>query len=274
MHLKAIIFDWAGTVVDFGSLCPMAAFQRTFQEHGITVTSEEVHQFMGIHKREHIQAVLSLPGVRIKWRTAQGRNPDAGDVDALYRIAERRILETVAESATPVPGLAEALALATNHGLKIGSTTGYTSPLMERLVPAAAQRGYTPEFWIASDQVPDGRPWPWMIFRNLEHLKVCPPSAVIKVGDTVADVAEANHAGVWSVAVVESSSLVGRSEADLNATPAKERQRIVQRATKKLAGAGAHFVINNLSELAATLEVIEHRLENGQLPPQLNHQWV
>ena len=272
MHLKAIIFDWAGTVVDFGCLCPVGAFQATFQEKGISLSLEDIRQFMGIHKREHILAILALPTVAADWQALHGRSPDAQDVDSLYHSAERRMLETVAESATLTPGVGEVLALAQKHAFKIGSTTGYTSPLMERLVPAAARRGYAPDFWIASDQVPQGRPWPWMIYKNMERLGVCPPAAVVKVGDTVADVDEATHAGVWSVAVVESSSLVGKSEVDLAALPEKERHRITQRAAKKLADAGAHFVIKNLSELAATIEQIERRLENVQLPPQLTQQ--
>ncbi len=196
MRLKGIIFDWAGTVVDFGSLCPLRAFQAAFREKGIILASEDIHQFMGIHKREHILAILSLPEVLAGWRSVHGQNPDAREVDSLYQIAGRKMLETVAESATPTPGLADALEFAKQKSLRIGSTTGYTSPLLERLAPAAAQQGYAPEFWIGSDQVPQGRPWPWMIFKNLEHLKICPPSAVVKVGDTVADVSEADNAGI------------------------------------------------------------------------------
>jgi phosphonoacetaldehyde hydrolase len=269
MRLKAIIFDWAGTVVDFGSLCPVSAFQAAFLEKGIAVTPEEIQQFMGIHKREHILAILALPPVRLQWQAVHGREPTPADVNGLYRIAESRILATVAGSATPTRGLDEALAFARQTGLRIGSTTGYTAPLMERLAPAAAQQGYAPEFWVASDQVPHGRPWPWMIFKNMEHLKIYPPSAIVKVGDTVADVAEANNAGVWAVAVAESSSLVGKSESDLAALSTRERQRLIRMAARKLALAGAHFVIENLSELAATLEQIEYRLERAQMPPQL-----
>jgi phosphonoacetaldehyde hydrolase len=137
---------------------------------------------------------------------------------------------------------------------------------MERLVPAAAARGYRPDFWIASDQAPQGRPWPWMIFKNMEHLRVCPPAAVIKIGDTVSDVEEAHNAGVWSVAVVESSSVVGRSEAEVAALSPHDRRQIMQRAEEKFAAAGAHFVIRNLSELSSTIEQIETLLEKGQVP--------
>ena len=273
MHVKAIIFDWAGTVVDFGSLCPIGAFQAAFLARGVEVNSGDIHRFMGIHKLEHIKAVLALPEVAAKWRAVHGKNPGVQDVDALYQLAEKRMLETVASSATPVPHLLRVVAELRKQGLKIGSTTGYTSPLMERLVPAAARRGYSPDFWIASDQVPQGRPWPWMIFRNLERFQICPPSAVVKLGDTIVDVEEANNAGVWSLAVAESSSLVGLSQADLEAMPAKNRTALVRQVTKKLAAAGAHSVIKNLSELPAALEQIDRRLERGQLPPQLlrNH---
>jgi phosphonoacetaldehyde hydrolase len=269
MHLKAIIFDWAGTVVDFGSLCPIGAFQTAFMAKGITVKPDDIHRFMGIHKREHISAILALPEVVAKWKTTHGKKADTCDVDSLYEIAEQKMLETVAASATPVPYLVEVLRAVRKQGLKIGSTTGYTLPLMERLVPAAAHRGYAPDFWIASDQVPQGRPWPWMIFKNMEHLKICPPSAVVKLGDTIADIEEANNAGVWSLAVAESSSLVGKGQSDLEAMAAKDRNALIRQVSKKMADAGAHSVIKNLSELPATLEQIENRLEKGQLPPQL-----
>jgi len=135
-------------------------------------------------------------------------------------------------------------------------------------VPAAARQGYSPDFWIASDQVPLGRPWPWMIFKNMEHLKICPPSAVVKLGDTIADVEEANNAGVWALAVAESSSLIGMRQADLEAMPGRRRGPLVREVSKKLAEAGAHSVIKNFSELPAALEQIEKRLKNGQLPPR------
>ena len=222
MQLKAIIFDWAGTVIDFGSLCPIAAFQNAFDAKRVAITPGDIHRFMGIHKREHIKAVLSLPEVAAKWRLVHGQNPNATDVDSLYEMADQKMLKTVAASAIPVPYLSEVIKEIRKRDLKIGSTTGYTSPLMEKLVPAAAGRGYSPDFWIASDQVPQGRPSPWMIFRNMEYLKVWPPSSVIKIGDTCADAEEAINAGTWSVAVLESSSLIGKSQAEFETMPTKK----------------------------------------------------
>lgn len=271
MKLKAIIFDWAGTVVDFGSLCPARAIQSAFSTRQVEITAHDIHRYMGIRKREHVQVLLALPHVVAEWRRMHGSEPDSRDVQSLYAESERRMIETVANFASPTPGLAEALAVVRQRGLRIGSTTGYTSAMMERLAPAAKRNGFNPEFWVASDQVRVGRPWPWMIFKNMEHLGVCPPTAVIKLGDTVADVEEANNAGVWSVAVVESSSLVGKTPAELEALHRREHSLLIKNAFSKLSEAGAHFIIRNLSELDEVIEQINERLEKGQMPPRFIH---
>src|ERR1700761_6277314 len=117
MHLKGIICDWAGTVVDFGSLCPVGAFQTAFLSKGITISVRDVHRFMGVHKRDHIRALLSLPEVTANWRAIFGKPSNAGDIDTLYHIAEQRMVDTVADSANLTPHAAEALAMVRKQGL-------------------------------------------------------------------------------------------------------------------------------------------------------------
>ena len=46
-HVKAVIFDWAGTVVDYGSLAPMGAFVETFAEFGVAISIDEARGPMG-----------------------------------------------------------------------------------------------------------------------------------------------------------------------------------------------------------------------------------
>jgi phosphonoacetaldehyde hydrolase len=269
MQLKAIIFDWAGTTVDFGSLCPINAFQAAFAGRGVSVKAETVHRFMGMKKRDHIEALLALPEVAAAWHIEHKHDPVSKDVDAIYQRAEQLIVEIVPQFATPTPYLIESVEMVRSRGLKIGSTTGYTSAMMERLVPTARRKGYAPDTWVASDQVPQGRPWPWMIFKNMEELGVCPPCTVVKVGDTITDITEGINAGVWSVGVVESSSLIGKSPDELAALPGRTRNLAFRRARKSYAEAGAHFVISNLSELENILEQIESRLDRGMMPPRV-----
>jgi phosphonoacetaldehyde hydrolase len=68
-----VIFDWAGTLVDFGSTAPTSAMVELFRQHDVTVTEEDVRSPMGLGKREHILAMSKLPGVMRSWQAAFGR---------------------------------------------------------------------------------------------------------------------------------------------------------------------------------------------------------
>ena len=95
------------------------------------------------------------------------------------------------------------------RGLKIAASTGYFRAAARAVVEAARSQGYVPDFAIGADDVPAGRPAPWMIFRCMEALDVFPPSSVVKVGDTSVDVEDGRNAGCWSVGVIDSSSEMG-----------------------------------------------------------------
>ena len=36
--IQAVIFDWAGTTVDYGCFAPVQAFQEAFAHHGVPAT--------------------------------------------------------------------------------------------------------------------------------------------------------------------------------------------------------------------------------------------
>lgn len=40
--IEAVIFDWAGTTVDYGSLAPVIAFKKAFKDVGIELTDSEI----------------------------------------------------------------------------------------------------------------------------------------------------------------------------------------------------------------------------------------
>ena len=37
-RFKAVVFDWAGTMIDFGSFAPMGVFVEAFGRFGVTAT--------------------------------------------------------------------------------------------------------------------------------------------------------------------------------------------------------------------------------------------
>ena len=84
-HVKAVIFDWAGTVVDHGSLAPMGAFVEAFAEFGVDIGIDEARGPMGMAKRPHIAAIFALPRVAQAWSEKHGRPATDADIDADLR---------------------------------------------------------------------------------------------------------------------------------------------------------------------------------------------
>jgi phosphonoacetaldehyde hydrolase len=248
-----VVFDWAGTVVDFGSRAPVAAFVQTFAARGVVLTEAEARGPMGLPKRDHLRALLSLPAVRQRWRQAHGHDPTEADLATLYDEFLPAQLAVLGRHNDLVPGALDCLHRLRQQGVRIGVTTGYFREAALRVREAAARQGFVAEHLACPEDVAAGRPAPWMIYRLMEALDVFPPSAVVKVGDTVADVEEGRNAGVWSVGVTRSSSEVGLGEEELNALPAPQRHDLLSRAAQKLRGAGAHAVIETLAELPELL---------------------
>ena len=59
--IKAVIFDWAGTMVDFGCMAPVQALIDAFAVHGVTITPAQARRDMGRAKRDHVAGYLARP---------------------------------------------------------------------------------------------------------------------------------------------------------------------------------------------------------------------
>jgi phosphonoacetaldehyde hydrolase len=261
-----VIFDWAGTAVDHGSLAPLAPFVRAFAARGVEVTSDEARGPMGLGKRDHIRELLKLPAVASRWRERHGGDATENDVDDLYRRFVPLQLEVIDEFSEVVPGLLDCVGELRGRGVAVGATTGYFREAAERVYRRAAEQGYRPDHCVCAEEVPAGRPAPWMVFRVMEALGVYPPSAVVKVGDTAPDIGEGLAAGAWSVGVVRSSSEVGCTAREWAALPPAEQQRRAAACRAPLLAAGAHAVIDTLAELPAVLDDFDARLGRGEMP--------
>jgi phosphonoacetaldehyde hydrolase len=266
LRLRLVIFDWAGTTIDCGSRAPLMPFARAFAACGVTLTPEEARGPMGLHKKDHIRALLQLPEVGRRWRQRHGRDAQEADVDELYQRFMLLQLEVIDESARLVPGLLDCVGRLRHRGLAIGATTGYFRAAAERVYQAAALQGYRPDHCVCAEEVPAGRPAPWMIFRIMEALGIYPPACVVKVGDTVPDIGEGRAAGAWSVGVLRTSSEVGCTEDEWDALPPAEQRNRLVACREKLLAAGADAVVETLAELPALLEDIDRRLGRGEKP--------
>ena len=254
-RIEAVIFDWAGTTVDFGCFAPVQAFIKAFEEFGITPTVEEIRKPMGMLKRDHIKTMMNMDRIHEEWIKIHGKDFTEEDIDQVYQASEAGILKILKDFADPKPYVLEAIKTLREMGIKIGSTTGYTDEMMDIVVPKAAENGYAPDCWFSPNSTENfGRPYPYMIFKNMQTLKVSDVKNVVKVGDTISDITEGIAAGVITVGVVEGSSIMALSEEQYNALSDSEKEEACATVEKKFKDAGADYIIRNMSELPALIE--------------------
>lgn len=264
--LTAAIFDWAGTVLDFGCIAPVAAFREAFAEAGVAISEAEARAPMGAAKREHIEMILAQPAVAARWQAAKGGAPAQQDVDVLYAAFLRIDEVNCAEYSAMIPGALDAVAALRGRGIAIGSTTGYPRSVMDGLMPLAAAQGYAPDHVVTVSDVARGRPWPDMPLAGALALAAPDVSACVVVDDSPTGLTAGRAAGMWAIGIVASGNEVGLCRADWEALDESARDGLRGPARRKLEAAGAHYVIDTVADLLPLIDAIETRLAAGERP--------
>lgn len=257
--IEGIIFDWAGTTVDYGCFAPLNVFIKVFQAKGVKITLDEARKPMGLLKIEHIRAITEMPRVKQEWVTIHGNEPTENDIQEMYDQFEEKLFENLKDFTTPIPGVLEVVDELRRKGMKIGSTTGYTAEMIEIVAKYAKEKGYAPDVIVTSDLVKEGRPYPWMCYYNAMELGVYPMHKLVKVGDTTTDMLEGRNAGMWTVGVVLGSSTLGLTKEEVASMDRSLLDEKMEEARKKLLDAGAHFVIDSIKELPELIEEINSK---------------
>lgn len=262
--VKAVVLDWAGTVVDHGSRAPMGAFQRAFAEFGVGISIADARGPMGMAKADHIRLVGRA--VNDAWRAQHGRDFSEDDVAAIFAVFEPMNVAAIRDHSALIPGAKEALTALAARGIRIGTTTGYTRPIMAELAPLAAAQGFVPEVIVCAGDLAAGRPAPLQMWHVMAQMGVWPAAAVVKLDDTPPGIGEARAAGSWAIGAALTGNIAGLSAAELAALPEEERDAIRARATAELEAAGAHMVIDGIADLPAAITAIELRMARGEGP--------
>lgn len=264
--LQAVVFDWAGTVLDHGSFAPMGAFVQLFARNGVVVSIEEARGPMGLPKWDHISTLLQLPAVVQQWQSQRGRAPARADVDALYAEFTPMNRASVRDHSRLIDGVLPLVDALRTRGLKIGSTTGYNREIMDVVVPLAAAQGWQPDNLVCAGDTPMGRPTPVAMYRCFSDLGVWPARAVVKVDDTAPGIAEGAAAGCWCVGVVASGNGVGLTAEAWASLPEASKVQHRERVGAELRAAGAHAVVDSVAELLPLLGHFQARLDAGERP--------
>lgn len=200
--IQLVIFDIAGTTVrDTGSVAK--AFIDAFNEFNIDVPVTTVNQVMGFRKIDAIR--MLLPGEN-NLLAEQIHEAFTRNMIALY--------ETDPEL-KPLPGVETIFQQLKLQGIKIALNTGFTravtNTILQRLQWNVPE---TIDMVVCSDEVPEGRPQPFMIETIMEQMEITDSKAVIKVGDTKVDVEEGRNANCGLVVSVTTGAYT-RSELEL-----------------------------------------------------------
>ncbi len=196
------MFDLVGTLVrDTGF--SRRATARALAAAGIQATEREVHNRSGRSRMDVFRELAFRGGPRGCKDPTDAESRARSALDAFRRGFADELRRTAPE---PAFGARETFAYLRAHGIRVAATTGLDRASALRLLrPLGWHNGWF-DALIFSDDVPMGRPAPYMIFRAMESVGVTRVRAVVKVGDTPADLLEGTHAGASGVVGVTSGA--------------------------------------------------------------------
>ena len=290
-RLEAVIFDWAGTTMDYGCYAPAVVFQKVFKEMGVPITMLEARKPMGKHKKVHIGEIAKDPEVAKRWLKVHKLMPTEEDVDKMFSAFQPAQLPFLVKYADLIDGTVEAIEECRKMGLKIGSTTGYTGEMMDLLLDEAAKRDYVPDVSVCAtghyviksgnlqgpllgfgDNI--SRPKPAMCNLNACLLNVSDNAAVVKVGDTLDDIREGKRAGMWTIGVAGTGNEMylteeqeGFTEKQIYEKNPDEFIRKLRAAYDSMAKENPDFIVDSIKDIPWVInEQINSRLVNGRKP--------
>ncbi len=266
LNVRGIIFDWAGTVIDYGSRAPASVFRRIFEQEGVPITAAQAREPMGMAKPDHIQTILNMQAVQEAWLHLKGSPATNADVDRMYENFLPLQKSVLADHCQLIPGALNTFEWCNSQKIQVGGTTGYTRELMEIVRPRASDQGYTPSISLAAEDAPQGRPAPSMIFDIAKQFGIFPLSQLVKVDDTTVGIEAGVNAGCWTVAVTKSGNEIGLSESEVEQLPPEELRQRLEAADTKFRKCGAHFVIESVADIPPVIATINQRLTDGDRP--------
>lgn len=264
-NIKGIILDWAGTTIDYGSLTPIYAIRSAFKQFDIVLETEIIRKYMGLHKLIHIQSMLNEEIVKNQWEDQTNMSLTELSEDIFSKLLITTNEEALKRS-NPIAGVVDFMYTMRDKGIIFGSTTGYTREMMNIIVPIVTELGVSFDSIVTPDEVPAGRPFPWMVYKNAIAMNTFPFWQMIKIGDTIADIQEGINAGMWVIALTKCGNEVGFSAEEIETVADDIIMDKIKAAETKFMNEGAHYVANSIAETYEILEEINEKIGYGILP--------
>ncbi|WP_349305945.1 phosphonatase-like hydrolase [Pseudofrankia sp. DC12] len=206
IRVDLVAFDIAGTTVEeHGAVYDAlrGAVEAAGASTGLVLSDADVQRWMGADKRAAIRALLAP--------AFAGTDPAELVADVVERVFTdfRDRLDTAYRTRppAPMPGVVEAFGTLRAHGIKIALTTGFDRSVVGPLLASLGWDGGLLDAVVCADDVPSGRPAPYLIFRAMELTGVTAVRRVLVAGDTVRDLRAGTNAGAGAVVGVLSGQV-------------------------------------------------------------------
>lgn len=190
MPIELVVFDIAGTLVEDHDEVT-SAFYAALTKNGIQVSREGLREWKGGAKREVIRRFVEK----------QAHGPNEALVEMAFTDFRRILEQAYIAGLKPIPGAADAVASLREQGVRTATITGFYRQLRDAILDRLSWRELF-DAHISSDDVPRGRPAPYLIFHAMEAIGGADVRRVMVVGDTPLDLQAANNAGAIAVAVL------------------------------------------------------------------------
>ena len=189
--IRLVIFDIGGTIIeDHGEV--VASFSAALAANGVAASEAEIKELKGSSKRDVIKRFVER----------QWGKEDAGNEDRIRKAYGDFSAELENKFSNggvkPILGAASTFTWLKKRNIACATTTGFYRSVTNNILSSA---GWQDTFAanICSDDVKDGRPAPYMIFRAMEATRVGDVRQVLNVGDTPLDLQAGHRAGALGV---------------------------------------------------------------------------
>ena len=258
--IEAIVFDLAGTLIDFGSQAPSKVLIHIFNENGIPITKKEAIGPMGIEKKAHISQLIYSKKINLLWKKKYKKKPSKNDIDKLFKLFNPELKKIIKKHSKLITGSKKTIEFIKKKKIKIATNTGYSDDILKIILSELKKQKFTPDIAYGSSYAKIGRPTAEIIYKIFSDLNITKGSSCIKVDDTIPGLLEGVNAGMWVVGVIFSGNEFGKTEDEFNKLSYKDKSKFRKMIKNKFKKVGADYVIDTIKDLPKVIKLIEKRI--------------
>jgi phosphonatase-like hydrolase len=200
---RLIVLDIAGTLLDDGGAV-LDAFRVALLKAGIEPAADDLNAVRGANKLQVFRSFAAR---------SLGAGPEAirAAQEGLATFNEELAIRLRDGEMDFVPNLPDTLQRLRDAGLQLATNSGFNRSIAEAVLARLRRHAGALDADVCGDDVPEGRPAPYMIYLAMERTGIHDVKSVIVVGDTPLDLRAGTNAGAGGVVGVMTGSHDWRS---------------------------------------------------------------